>query len=176
MKLNYETWHQSLKLKNWNLTMLELIWAKLSPSLSQILNWNFTFTSRSWKLKFEVEVWSWSLDLKFEVGEEENDKATEKSSYRSVKKGLTWMVTTCDSNEKDENKFWKRQTSEKLVQTSQIRIPMLTNIQQRKMMHAYKIVYLGMKSRILIRELIPIIGFFNERGQWIRFIYNIIRS
>ena len=86
------------------------------------------------------------------------------------------MVTTCDSNEKDENKFWKRQTSEKLVQTSQIRIPMLTNIQQRKMMHAYKIVYLGMKSRILIRELIPIIGFFNERGQWIHFIYNIIRS
>ena len=86
------------------------------------------------------------------------------------------MVTTCDSNEKDENNFWKRQTSEKLVQTNQIRIPMLTNIQQRKMMHAYKIVYLGMKSRILIRELIPIIGFFNERGQWIHFIHNIIRS
>ena len=64
-------------------------------------NRNFTFTSRSWKSKFEVEVWSWSLDLKFEVGKEKNDKATEKSSYRSVKKGLTWMVTTCDSNEKD---------------------------------------------------------------------------
>ena len=59
-------------------------------------------------MKFEVEVWSWSLDLKFEVGEEENDKATEKSSYRSVKKGLTWIVTTCDSNEKDENKFLEK--------------------------------------------------------------------
>ena len=70
------------------------------------------------------------------------------------------MVTTCDSNEKDENNFWKRQTSKKLVQTSQIRIPMLTDIQQRKMMHAYKIAYLGMKSRTLIRELIPIIEFF----------------
>ena len=143
---------------------LELIWAKLSPSLSQILNWSFTLQAEaeSWnlKLKFEVGVWIWS----FEVGEEENDKATEQSSYRSVKKGLTWIVTTCDSNEKDENKFWKRQTSEKLVQTSQIRIPMLTNIQQRKMMHAYKIVYLGMKSRILIRELIPIIGFFQWEG------------
>ena len=46
--------------------------------------------------------------MKFEVGKEENDKATEKLSYRSVKKGLTWMVTTCDSNEKDENKFLEK--------------------------------------------------------------------
>ena len=95
---------------------LGLSQAKLSPSLSQILNWSFTLQAEaeSWnlKLKFEVGVWIWS----FEVGEEENDKATEQSSYRSVKKGLTWIVTTCDSNEKDENKFLKRQTSEKLVQ------------------------------------------------------------
>ena len=47
----------------------------------------------------------------------------------------------------------------KLVQTSQILTPILTIIQQRKM-HAYKIAYLGVKSRTLIRELIPIIGFF----------------
>ena len=86
------------------------------PKLEPDTKLKFYFTSRSWKLKSEVEVWSWSLDLKFEVGEEENDKATEQSSYRSVKKGLTWIVTTCDSNEKDENKFLKRQTSEKLVQ------------------------------------------------------------
>ena len=32
-------------------------------------------------------------------------------------------------------------------------------------MHEYKIVYLGMKSRILIRKLIPIIGFYvSKRG------------
>ena len=60
---------------------------------------------------------------------------------------------------KTQIKFEKTQTSEKLVQTSQILTPMLTIIQQRKM-HAYKIAYLGMKSRTLIRELIPIIGFF----------------
>ena len=53
-------------------------------------------------MKFEVGVWIWS----FEVGEEENDKATKQSSYRSVKKGLTSTVTTCDFNEKDENKFF----------------------------------------------------------------------
>ena len=67
LKLNYETWHQNLKLKYWNLTMLELIWAKLSPSFSQILNWNFILQakaeSRNLKLKFEVEVWIWSLKL-----------------------------------------------------------------------------------------------------------------
>ena len=39
-------------------------------------------------------------------------------------------------------------------------------------MHAYRVVYQGMKSRIIIRELIPIIGFFDERGQWTHFIYN----
>ena len=55
-------------------------------------------------MKFEVGVWIWS----FEVGEEENDKATEQSSYRSVKKGLTWTVTTCDFNEKDEDKFFEK--------------------------------------------------------------------
>ena len=61
-------------------------------------------------MKFEVGVWIWS----FEVGEEENDKATKQSSYRSVKKGLTSTVTTCDFNEKDENKFFLRQMSEKI--------------------------------------------------------------
>ena len=86
------------------------------PKLEPDTKLKFYFTSRSCKLKSEVEVWSWSLDLKFEVGEEENDKATEESSYRSVKKGLTSTVTTCDFNEKDENKFFLRQMSEKLVQ------------------------------------------------------------
>ena len=64
---------------------------------------------------------------------------------------------------KTQIKFEKTQTSEKLVQTSQILTPMLTIIQQRKM-HAYKIAYLGVKSRTLIRELIPIIGFFFMKG------------
>ena len=31
-------------------------------------------------------------------------------------------------------------------------------------MHAYRVVYQGMKSRIIIRELIPNIGFFLMRG------------
>ena len=61
---------------------------------------------------------------------------------------------------KTQIKFEKHRRRKKLVQTSQILTPMLTIIQQRKMMHAYKIAYLGMKSRTLIRELIPIIGFF----------------
>ena len=131
---------------------LGLSQAKLSPSLSQILNWRFTLQAdaenRSLKLKFEIETWIW----RFGVGEVENDKAT---------------------NKKDANKIWKTQTSEKLVQTSQILTPMLTIIQQRKM-HAYKIAYLGVKSRTLIWEPIPIIGFFfYEGGQWIRSIYNI---
>ena len=76
---------------------------------------------------------------------------------------------------KTQIKFEKHRRRKKLVQTSQILTPMLTIIQQRKM-HAYKIAYLDMKSRTLIRELIPIIGFFYEGGQWIRSIYNIIRS
>ena len=67
--------------------------AKLSPSLSQILNWSFTLQAdaenRSLKLKFEVEIWIW----RFGVGEVENDKAT---------------------NKKDANKIWKTQTSEKI--------------------------------------------------------------
>ena len=49
---------------------------------------------------------------------------------------------------------------------------MLTDIQNRKMMYAYRVKYQGMKSRITIRELIPIIGFFDERGQWTCFVYN----
>ena len=64
------------------------------------------------------------------------------------------------TNKKTQIKFEKHRRRKKLVQTSQILTPMLTIIQQRKMMHAYKIAYLGMKSRTLIRELIPIIGFF----------------
>ena len=63
------------------------------------------------------------------------------------------------TNKKTQIKFEKHRRRKKLVQTSQILTPMLTIIQQRKM-HAYKIAYLGMKSRTLIRELIPIIGFF----------------
>ena len=121
--------------KRWKMGLSQ---AKLSPSLNQILNWRFTLQAdaenRSLKLKFEIETWIW----RFGVGEVENDKAT---------------------NKKDANKIWKTQTSEKLVQTSQILTTMLTIIQQRKM-HAYKIAYLGVKSRTLIRELIPIIGFF----------------
>ena len=39
---------------------------------------------------------------------------------------------------------------------------MLTDIQNRKMMYAYRVKYQGMKSRIIIRELIPIIGFFRK--------------
>ena len=46
---------------------LELSWAKLSPNLSQTLNWNCTLTSWSLKLKLEVRVWGWNLKLKFEV-------------------------------------------------------------------------------------------------------------
>ena len=30
--------------------------------------------------------------------------------------------------------------------------------------------YQGIKSMIIIRELIPIIGFFDERGQWTRLV------
>ena len=121
---------------------LGLSQAKLSPSLSQILNWNFNLQAetenRSLKLKFEVEIWIW----RFGVGEVENDKAT---------------------NKKTQIKFEKHRRRKKLVQTSQILTPMLTIIQQRKI-HAYKIAYLGIKSRTLIRELIPIIGFFLWRG------------
>ena len=53
---------------------------------------------------------------------------------------------------------------------------MLTDIQQRKMMYAYRVVYQGMKSRIIIRELIPIIGFFQWEGTVDPFHIQFIRN
>ena len=90
----------------------------------------------------KIEVWSWSLKLKSEF------EGLELAKWKMIKPRI----------KKTQIKFEKHRRRKKLVQTSQILTPMLTIIQQRKM-HAYKIAYLGVKSRTLIRELIPIIRF-----------------